>query len=334
MRILTFKFKEVSIDDVTQASKYLTKKINKSHLCNSNVWYDSMAYIVHFLTRTINDSLMNGIFPNQWKVSTITPIPKITNTNIASNFRPINELPVDEKICECLVKNQLLAYVNNNDLLSENQSAFREKHSCETVLSSLIADWKISREKGEKMVVVFLDLKRAFETVDRQIMLENIEKIGIKDKELKWFECYLNNRRQHTRFRGSISDDADVPIGLPQGTQLSVYLFLLYINDLPDIPHLGEIVLFADDTGLTIKHKNTEIAIEIANRELKEIENWLHANKLKINVLKSHWILISKDNEDGNNDYTIRMENQIIERVKEIKYLGFEIDEKLDSMPK
>ena len=325
-----FKFKEVSIDEVIEASKYLTKKVNKSQVCNSSVWFDSMEYIGYFITKTINESLNTGNFPTQWKISTVTPIPKISNTNVAANFRPINELPVDEKICECLVKDQLLKYINENDLFSDKQSAFRAKHSCETVLNSLIADWKISREKGEKIVIVFLDLKRAFETVDRRIMLEKLEKLGIKDNELKWFECYLNDRKQYTKFKGVCSKEADVPIGLPQGTQLSVYLFLLYINDLPEVPDLGEIVLFADDTGLIIKHENVETAIEIANNELKKIENWFNANKLKTNVLKSKWMLIGKDTGNNLNLLNIQMENQIIERVKVMKYLGFEIDEKLD----
>ena len=135
-----------------------------------------MEYIGYFLTKTINESLNTENFPTQWKISTVTPIPKVSNTNIAANFRPINELSVDEKICECLGKVQLLKYINENDLFSEKQSAFRAKHSCETVLNSLIADWKISREKGENIVVVFLDLKRAFETVDRRIMLEKLKK--------------------------------------------------------------------------------------------------------------------------------------------------------------
>lgn len=325
-----FKFKEVSIEQVKEASKYLTKKVNKSQFCNSVVWYDAIDYIGHFLTSTINESLKTGIIPKKWKISTVTPIPKIVNTNIASNFRPINEMPVDEKICECLVKDQLLKYINDNDLLAENQSAFRANHSCETALNSLVSDWLISREKGDTIVVVFLDLKRAFETVDREIMLEKLENIGINGIELKWFTNFLSSRKQCTKFKGAISKELEVPIGLPQGTQLSVYLFLLYINDLVYVPDLGEIVLFADDTGLIVKHKNAEMAVEIANRELKKIEYWLNSNKLKLHTGKCTWMLIGKENENNSNEFTIQIDNKIIKRVQNIKYLGFEIDDKMD----
>lgn len=99
----TFKFVEVTLDQVIAAAKYMTKKVNKSQICNSMVWFDSMDYTSYFLTETINYSFEQGYFPSQWKTSTITPIPKITGTNISSNFSPINVLPVDEKICECLV---------------------------------------------------------------------------------------------------------------------------------------------------------------------------------------------------------------------------------------
>lgn len=142
------RFVEVTINQVTAAAKYLTKKVNKSQMCNSMVWFNSMDFTSYFLTETITYSLEQGMFPSQWKTSTITPIPKITGTNISSNFRPINVLPVDEKICENLVKDQLLKFINENNLLDVNQSVFREKHSCETLLNSLIVEWKIARENG------------------------------------------------------------------------------------------------------------------------------------------------------------------------------------------
>lgn len=153
-------------------------------------------------------------------------------------------------------------------------------------------------------------------------MLDKLENMGITVIELKWFENYLNERKQCTKFKGSTSNEIDVPIGLPQGTQLSVYLFLLYINDITEMPDLGEIVLFADDTAVIVKHKSAEMAVEIANREMRKIESWLISNKLKLHAGKSKWILIDKKVGSDSDHLVIKMENQIIERVKEIEYLG------------
>lgn len=97
-------------------------------------------------------------------------------------------------ICECLLKDQLLRYINEKDLFSDEQSAFKAMHPCETVLNSLIANWRISRQNGEKIIIiVFLDLKRVFQTVDKHIMIEKLKKFGINDNELRWFKCYLGH---------------------------------------------------------------------------------------------------------------------------------------------
>lgn len=113
------------------------------------------------------------------------------------------------------MKDQLLKFINDKNLLDENQSAFREKHSCETLLNSLIYEWKIKRENGYIIIIIFLDLKRAFETVDREIMLQILESIGIRENELEWFRSFLENRKQCTKFKSVISNEKTVPIGLP-----------------------------------------------------------------------------------------------------------------------
>lgn len=128
--------------------------------------------------------------------------------------------------------------MEENDVIYKNQSAFRQNHSCETTINFVIHDWMLAKDKGLTTIAVFLDFKRAFETVDRMKMIMKLKHYGIKNNELKFFENYLD----------SISSETNVPIGLPQGTALSVVLFILYINDLAIIPIHSKIVLFADDT--------------------------------------------------------------------------------------
>lgn len=110
----------------------------------------------------INDSLRTGQCPNGWKTSTIIPIPKVGKPKIASKFRPINILPIYEKVLELVVKEQLELYLERNDIITEHQSGFRKQHSCETAIQTIMDEWRLIISEGE-IVGVFMDLKRAFE---------------------------------------------------------------------------------------------------------------------------------------------------------------------------
>lgn len=148
----------------------------------------------------------------------MVPIPKIAGTRNAEEFRPINTLPVDEKILETVVKRQLVSFVEENKLLHEAQSGFRDKHSCETALNLAIAVWKEEMNAGKIIVIVFLDLKRAFETIDRALLLQKLKAMGVEGVELKWFENYVSGRRQQTKFNDDVSPARPIDIGVPQGS--------------------------------------------------------------------------------------------------------------------
>lgn len=193
----------------------MTKKVNKSKICNSEIWYDAMEYVAYFLTSIINESLATGVFPDEWEISKVTLIPKIKNTQKSNEFRPINSMLTDEKIAECVAKEQLityLAYLESNKLLAMHQSAFREKHSCETTLNYVINELKESMDSDQVSIVVFLDLKRAFETIDRNRMIKKLQNLGVKGNELKWFESYLTNRKQYTNYKNSKSETLEITI--------------------------------------------------------------------------------------------------------------------------
>ena len=131
-----------------------------------------MKYTAYFFASIVNDCLRLAYFPEIWKISAVVPIEKIINTTRPEELRSINTLPSDEKILESIVKEQLLEFLNQHDIIINQQSCFRAKHSCETALNMVVADWK-------DLVAVFLDLKRAFETVDRCILLIKLKRIGI-----------------------------------------------------------------------------------------------------------------------------------------------------------
>lgn len=180
-------------------------------------------------------------------------------------------------------------------------------------------------EKGKIIVAVFLDLKRAFETIDRKRLLKKLEIMGIRGSELKWLKSYLSQRTQATRFGGVTSTEAEVEIGLPQGSKLAATLFLLYINDIKScLIHLM-IMLFADDTLLYYSGDNVDEIERKVNEDLDRINNWLNVNKLKLNLKKTKYMVIKK-NSKVHFDLNIKMNEEAIERTYVMKYLGVMID--------
>lgn len=186
-----FKFKSITSADIL---KFLNNFQNKSCVENVNktVILDAFNVIGPVLVNIINESLATGVVPVTWKTSIIIPIPKINGTSDSQNFRPINMLPLPEKILECVVKDQLLTFLKVNNVLVDAQSGFREDHSCETSLNLVIQTWKQAVEANKKVITVFLDFQRAFENVDRTLLLKKLDLYGIRDIEHQWFQSYLS----------------------------------------------------------------------------------------------------------------------------------------------
>lgn len=214
-------------------------------------------------------------------------------------------------------------------ILVKQQLGFRVNHSCETTLNYVINKINCHIEENNLVRVVFLDLKRAFETVDRDILLKKMKEYGIQENEQEWFKSYLTNRKQQTKYNEIMSRKKEIDIGLPQGSALGPICFILYINDIVKAPKFGGIVLFADDTALIIKAKNIDEAIEKTNLDLVDIDKWLKVNKLMINVNKTKWMMINGKNVNITNQHSLQIANETIERVECIKYLGVQIDDKL-----
>ena len=269
----------------------LSNKMGTDEGISTDILKKSYDLIEQIFVDIINHSLKNGIFPDNWKTSTVIPIRKVNNTKKASEFRPVNKLPLYEKVLELIVKEQLNKYLGSNKVLSEEQSGFREKHSCETALQTVLNDWKIAIDAKKIIGVIFLDLKRAFEIVDRKILLNKLIKYGIKGIVLKWFKSYLNNRKQVVKYNNILSDEIEVEYGIAQGSVLGPILFIVYINDL--VRYLKNIFgeecktqLFADDTLIYVEgDSEREIEFRI-QRVFITAQEWLNNNKLMMTVKK------------------------------------------------
>merc|ERR1711884_504712 len=202
------------------------------------------------LTCIINQSLMTGIFPSSLKIAKISPIYKKEDPHLTDNYRPISLLPVISKIFEKVAFKQVYDYFNENNLLYKSQYGFRKKHSTE--LAGLEFYDKIINylENGKLPLAVFLDLSKAFDTIDHEILLSKLRYYGITGNSLLWFKSYLSNRKQYVQFKDSFSSYSMIRTGVPQGSILGPLLFIIYMNDIAHITDKFYFTIYADDTTL------------------------------------------------------------------------------------
>ena len=192
-----------------------------------------MPFIEDSLVYLFNTSLETSQFPDSSKIARVSPIFKDGDKTEQSNYRPISVLPVVSRLFEKFVFNQLYQYLNDNCFINSNQSGFRELHSTVICLLKNTDDWYNGLDTGNLAGMVFVDLKKAFDTVDHQILCRKLESYGVLLRELAWFGSYLSNRVQYCRVNDVESQSENIDIGVPQGSCLGPLLFLVYIYDLP-----------------------------------------------------------------------------------------------------
>ena len=178
-------------------------------------------------------------------------------------------------------------------------------------------------------LTVFIDLKKAFDTVDHHILLKKLELYGIKGQALSFLKSYLTNRSQKCKMNGFISSERLIKCGVPQGSILGPLLFLLYINDLPECLNITRPRLFADDTNLTASGDSMNDAEFAVNSDLENLRNWLIANKLSLNVAKTEFMLIRSKRMIKDSHPNIFIENKQIKQVYKCKTLGIIVDQHL-----
>ncbi|KXJ15113.1 putative RNA-directed DNA polymerase from transposon X-element [Exaiptasia diaphana] len=284
------------------------------------------------LTKIFNCSLSSGIFPEDWKVARVSPVYKAGTKSDPNNYRPISVVPIVAKIFEKLVHNQLYRYLATNNLLANNQSGFRSLHSTLTALIDANNSWCVNIDKGLINGVVFIDLKKAFDTIDHKILIQKLKVYGIDRNTLPWFESYLLNRQQHCSINGHISKDRNLSVGVPQGTLLGPLLFLIYINDLPNSIGLGHSRMYADDTSISFAAQTKHELQTLINRELSNVNIWLKSNKLSLNVAKTEFMTIGSRQRlmtQANAPIDIHIESSKIKQVSKTKSIGVIIDETL-----
>jgi hypothetical protein len=328
-----FHFKNIDENQTEKIIKQLNAKSSYGHDgISTNLLKKLSPILIKPLTLIINQSLHNGIFPDNFKISKIVPIHKKNNIHLVDNYRPISLLPSISKIFEKIVFEQLYTYFDGNKYLCQSQYGFRKMHSTEHAILEAVNRICLDLDKGNTPLAVFLDLSKAFDTLNHDILLNKLQYYGVRNSELNWFKTYLTERQQYVELDHIKSDTSQISVGVPQGSILGPLLFIIYINDIKNSTQFFEFIKYADDTNLlnsmtTLTGRDTCLI----NNELEKVFTWLCVNKLSLNIAKTKFMLFH--NARKNVDILIpslRLNGIDIERVDNFNFLGVTLDENMN----
>ena len=243
------------------------------------------------LALLVNQSFQSGVFPDKLKIAKVISIFKKGNPELPSNYRPISLLPIFSKIFEKLMYKRLYRFLEIHKVLYSLQFGFQENHSIDHALVSLTEAVRSTLDNKKLGCGIFIDLQKAFDTVNHIILLSKLEHYGIRGCALEWFRSCLSHRQQYVSVNGSNPGLLSITCGVPRGSVLGLLLFLIYINDLPNASKKLTFYLFADDTNIYYESKDLSNLTKVVNKELRLVKKWLDANKLSLNVDKTNYII-------------------------------------------
>ena len=281
------------------------------------------------LALLVNQSFQSGTFPDKLKIARVISLFKKGNPELPSNYRPISLLPILSKIFEKLMYRRLYRFLEIHKVLYSLQFGFQENHSIDYALVSLTEAVRNTLDNKRFGCGIFIDLQKAFDTVNHAILLSKLEHYGVRGCALEWFRSYLSDRNQYVSVNGSNSKLLSITCGVPQGSVLGPLLFLIYINDLPNASQKLKLYLFADDTNIYFESSDLSNLMKIVNRELRSVKKWLDANKLSLNIDKTNYIIFHSSSVKVPSDAVIKIGKKSIKRVKFVKFLGLLLDEHL-----
>ena len=311
----------------------VAKIIDKLKICASG--YDNLPSVllkenktifIPILTHVINLSLSQGVFPKQLKIASILPIFKAGASSSVSNYRPISLLTSISKIFERIFCTRLSAFLTKYQILYHLQFGFRPNHSTQLAMITLLEQIITSLDKGHFTIGIFLDFSKAFDTVNHQILLQKLECYGIRGIANTWVASYLSDRQQFTTYNGKKSPISNITCGVPQGSILGPILFLIYINDLGTISNKISTIMFADDSNVFSSGPNLKDIESLMNAEIPILVDWLRANRLSLNIDKTHVMVFGPPRKTLSATVDIKIEGRTLDLVKSTKFLGLILD--------
>ena len=334
-----FNFEQ--IDNVTVL--HYINKLKPSHSCghdniSSNVLKIIAMEVSLCLTLIINQVLSTGQFQKNLKTAKVIPIHKTGEKSLMKNYRPISILPVVSKIIENVMHTQLTDYFTLNKLFTSQQYGYRENRSTELAALELMDRNLDNMNRNLTPVNVYIDLSKAFDCLDHNILLSKLKFYGLNDNAIKLLKNYLSDRNQYVQLGNTKSQLHGISRGIPQGSVMGPLLFNIVINDLNAATKKFDLIMYADDTTLISTLEtfgNTNRPTEIENNisdEISKITTWLHSNKLKLNASKSKFMIFFKHPKIIPKLNIWANGNQIDE-VQEFNFLGITIDQNITWTP-
>lgn len=280
------------------------------------------------LTYLFNLTLELNVIPSVWKSAYVLPLLKGGEPSLLNNYRPISKLSVLAKVLETLVCNQMKEFLCDNNILSTFQSGFRKQHGTITAAMKVVNDLIDAMDRKQHCVSLFIDLSKAFDTVDHDIMLKRLVNIGLSNQAVSWFKDYLSDRTQCVQFDGKSSAVLTVQKGVPQGSVLGPLLFTIYINNVGKNVPKASFHFYADDTVIYCCAATLKKAFDELQTAFTMVQAQLYQLKLVLNTDKTKLMVFTKSKKEPQTlPHIITTQGKEIERVSTYKYLGFLIDD-------
>ena len=323
---------DIKIDE-NRVSEALNKHVKEGKSCGADmVKSRDLKLVGNFATKGLsivfNHCVRKCSFPSQWKVSRLKALFKSGAKMERENFRPISLLSIPSKVFEGILCKDIDNHVISQGISSRHQWAFKPGRSTELLMLFLTERWKQEIENGKVVGVLFLDFRKAFDSINHNTLLMKIQAAGISGNSYYTMENYLTNRRQFVEIDSSCSQEKPVSYGVPQGSLLGPRLFSMHVNDLPDCTSRATVHMFADDTESFCIGDTVDEVIEDLQVTVNEMGQWSQDNGLFIHPKKSEIVLLTKNKFIGPLKQ-VKLGDNDIKFVEKSKCLGMMIDSQL-----